>query len=85
VRRLPVAMAIPNNDPPVEMRIDNADVELYDDENEEHKSLQKVPGKLNWMLFAVCVIEMGERFVYNGISGPLQNYVQSVPVQTRAA
>jgi dipeptide/tripeptide permease len=77
-------MAIPNNDPPVEMRIDNADVELYD-ENEEHKSLRKVPGKLNWMLFAVCVIEMGERFVYNGISGPLQNYVQSVPVQICAA
>jgi hypothetical protein len=53
-------------------------MELYDDENEEHKSLRKVPGKLNWMLFAVCVVEMGERFVYNGISGPLQNYVQSV-------
>jgi hypothetical protein len=72
-------MATLNNDPPVEMRIDTAGAELYDDKNEEHKLLRKVPGELNWMLFAVCVIEMGERFVYNGISGPLQNYVQSVP------
>jgi POT family proton-dependent oligopeptide transporter len=70
-------MAI-TNDPPAEARMEDADLELYNDDNEEHKSLRKVPGRLNWMLFAVCVVEMGERFVYNGISGPLQNYVQSV-------
>lgn len=69
------AMAI-SSEPPSETRMEHADLELYNDDNEEHKSLRKVPGRLNWMLFAVCVIEMGERFVYNGISGPLQNYVQ---------
>jgi POT family proton-dependent oligopeptide transporter len=69
-------MAI-TNDPPAEARMEDADLELYNDDNEEHKSLRKVPGRLNWMLFAVCVVEMGERFVYNGISGPLQNYVQN--------
>lgn len=60
----------------VEERSEDAAIEYYNKRNEEHCSLRKVPGRPNWLLFAVCVIEMGERFVYNGISGPLQNYVQ---------
>jgi proton-dependent oligopeptide transporter, POT family len=71
-----MASSSATDSPPAEMRDETADVEFYDETNEEHKSLPRVSGKLNWMLFAVCVIEMGERFVYNGISGPLQNYVQ---------
>lgn len=50
--------------------------ELYDDNNSEHARLRRVPGSLPWQLFTVCVLEMGERFVYNGLSSPLQNYIQ---------
>lgn len=59
-----------------EERSEDAAIEYYDERNDEHRSLRKVPGKVSWLLFAVCVIEMGERFVYIGISGPLQNYIQ---------
>ena len=50
--------------------------EIFDENNPEHAGLRKVPGPLPWQLFTVCVIEMGERFVYNGLSSPLQNYIQ---------
>lgn len=55
---------------------DSTAMELYNADNPEHKSLRKVRGPLPWLLFAVCVIEMGERFVYIGLSGPLQNYIK---------
>ena len=51
-------------------------IDLYDENNPEHTQLRRVPGPLPWQLFMVCVIEMGERFVYNGLSAPLQNYIQ---------
>ncbi|KAK5729879.1 hypothetical protein LTR17_011518 [Elasticomyces elasticus] len=38
--------------------------------------LRRVPGPIPWILFLICVIEFGERFVYIGINGPLQNYIQ---------
>lgn len=52
-------------------------LELYDENNDEHRSLPKVPGGLTWPLFVVCVVELGERFVYLGINSPLQNYIQN--------
>ncbi|KAH7024402.1 POT family-domain-containing protein [Microdochium trichocladiopsis] len=50
--------------------------EQYNEDDAEHRQLRRVRGPLPWLLFAVCVLEMGERFVYIGLSGPLQNYIQ---------
>ncbi|KXJ87923.1 POT family protein [Microdochium bolleyi] len=50
--------------------------EEYNEGNAEHRQLRRIRGKLPWLLFAVCVLEFGERFVYIGLSGPLQNYIQ---------
>lgn len=70
----PAAASVSN----VESELDGR--EIYDENNEEHRSLRKVPGSLTWMLFVVCIIEMGERFVYIGVNAPLQNYIQYVLV-----
>ncbi|KAI4854310.1 hypothetical protein E4T44_00260 [Aureobasidium sp. EXF-8845] len=52
------------------------DPSFFDETAPEHANLRRVPGRIPWFLFIICVVEFGERFVYLGISGPLQNYIQ---------
>ncbi|KAL6245319.1 peptide transporter ptr2 [Rhinocladiella similis] len=47
-----------------------------DSESECLRKLRRVPGPIPWVLFLICVIEFGERFVYLGITAPFQNYIQ---------
>ncbi|KAI1612054.1 POT family protein [Exophiala viscosa] len=47
-----------------------------DAEAQQHGKLRRVPGPISWILILICVMEFGERFVYHGISGPFQNYIQ---------
>lgn len=45
--------------------------------DEEKQNLRKVPDKLPWAAFLVCIIELCERFTYYGLSGPFQNYISN--------
>ena len=44
---------------------------------EDLEALRRVADKLPWSAFLVAVIELCERFAYNGFSGPWQNYIQN--------
>jgi len=49
---------------------DNHEPSLY-----EKRTLRKVPDALPWSAFLVAIVELCERFAYNGLSGPFQNYI----------
>lgn len=40
------------------------------------KDLRRVPAPLPWTVFLVCIMDFAERFVYLGVSAPVQNYIQ---------
>lgn len=44
---------------------------------EEKRTLRRVADNLPWSTFLVAVVELCERFTYNGLSGPLQNYISN--------
>ncbi|KAK0119633.1 hypothetical protein ONS95_011071 [Cadophora gregata] len=39
--------------------------------------LRRVPDRIPWVVFLILVVELGERFTYFGLSGPLQNYINN--------
>jgi POT family proton-dependent oligopeptide transporter len=43
----------------------------------ELQTLRKVADKLPWSAFLVAIVELCERFTYNGLSGPFQNYISN--------
>lgn len=40
--------------------------------------LRRVPDRIPWVVLLIIVVELGERFTYFGLSGPLQNYIKYV-------
>lgn len=38
--------------------------------------LRRVPERIPWVVMLVLIVELGERFTYFGLSGPLQNYIK---------
>ncbi|KAF1988796.1 peptide transporter PTR2-A [Aulographum hederae CBS 113979] len=49
-----------------------------DEPSEEQKrTLRKISDRLPWSLFLVAIIEFCERFAYNGLTGPFQNYISN--------
>jgi len=48
-------------------------------ENELHdKTLRRIPDSIPWVVLLIIIVELGERFTYFGLSGPLQNYIKCV-------
>ncbi|KAH8901114.1 POT family protein [Thozetella sp. PMI_491] len=45
-------------------------------EESDDSNLRRVPGSISWILLLCCFLEFAERFVWWGISAPLQNYIQ---------
>ena len=43
---------------------------------DDYRTLRRVPDKLPWIAFVIIIVELGERFVYFGVSGPIQNYIK---------
>lgn len=43
----------------------------------ELKVLRKIPDRLPWSAFLVCIVELCERFTFYGLSGPFQNYISN--------
>ncbi|KAJ8117652.1 hypothetical protein OPT61_g1203 [Boeremia exigua] len=41
------------------------------------KDLRRVPDKLPMVALLILVVELGERFTYFGLSGPIQNYINN--------
>ncbi|GAB1204269.1 hypothetical protein APSETT445_002919 [Aspergillus pseudonomiae] len=39
--------------------------------------LRRVPDRIPWVVALIIVVELGERFTYFGLSGPLQNYIKN--------
>ncbi|KAL3425241.1 peptide transporter ptr2-like protein 1 [Phlyctema vagabunda] len=39
--------------------------------------LRKVPDRIPWVVLLIIIVELGERFTYFGLSGPLQNYINN--------
>ncbi|KAE8383724.1 POT family-domain-containing protein [Aspergillus bertholletiae] len=39
--------------------------------------LRRVPDRIPWVVGLIIVVELGERFTYFGLSGPLQNYIKN--------
>ncbi|OSS44135.1 hypothetical protein B5807_11177 [Epicoccum nigrum] len=44
---------------------------------EDWTNLRRVPGKLPMVALLILVVELGERFTYFGLSGPIQNYINN--------
>lgn len=42
----------------------------------EWVNLRRVPDKLPMVALLILVVELGERFTYFGLSGPIQNYIK---------
>jgi hypothetical protein len=40
--------------------------------------LRRVPDRIPWVVGLIILVELGERFTYFGLSGPLQNYIKYV-------
>ncbi|KAL4894259.1 POT family-domain-containing protein [Aspergillus ambiguus] len=40
-------------------------------------NLRRVPDHIPWVVLLVIIVELGERFTYFGLSGPLQNYIKN--------
>jgi hypothetical protein len=50
----------------------------------ENTGLRRIPDRIPWVVLLVIVVELGERFTYFGLSGPLQNYIKYVvPLEAR--
>jgi len=48
-------------------------------EDEIHdKELRRIPDRIPWVVLLIIIVELGERFTYFGLSGPLQNYIKCV-------
>ncbi|KAL2867484.1 POT family-domain-containing protein [Aspergillus lucknowensis] len=43
----------------------------------EEFGLRRVPDRIPWIVLLVIIVELGERFTYFGLSGPLQNYIKN--------
>ncbi|KAJ4362282.1 hypothetical protein N0V83_010375 [Neocucurbitaria cava] len=43
----------------------------------EWENLRRVPDKLPMVALLILVVELGERFTYFGLSGPIQNYINN--------
>ncbi|KAL4865118.1 hypothetical protein BDV12DRAFT_200401 [Aspergillus spectabilis] len=43
----------------------------------EDSGLRRVPDRIPWIVLLVIIVELGERFTYFGLSGPLQNYIKN--------
>ncbi|KAG2421727.1 hypothetical protein HFD88_005703 [Aspergillus terreus] len=43
----------------------------------EEVGLRRVPDRIPWVVLLVLIVELGERFTYFGLSGPLQNYIKN--------
>ncbi|KAL5338359.1 POT family-domain-containing protein [Aspergillus crustosus] len=41
------------------------------------RGLRRVPDRIPWIVLLVIIVELGERFTYFGLSGPLQNYIKN--------
>ncbi|KAE8356241.1 PTR2-domain-containing protein [Aspergillus coremiiformis] len=46
-------------------------------EQEYEPGLRRVPDRIPWVVGLIIVVELGERFTYFGLSGPLQNYIKN--------
>lgn len=42
----------------------------------EEVGLRRVPDRIPSVVLLVLIVELGERFTYFGLSGPLQNYIK---------
>lgn len=40
------------------------------------EDLRRVPDSIPWVVLLIIIVELGERFTYFGLSGPLQNYIK---------
>jgi len=45
------------------------------DSSSQH--LRRIPDRIPWVVFLILIVELGERFTYFGLSGPLQNYINN--------
>lgn len=43
-----------------------------------HEGLRRVPDSIPKVVLLIILVELGERFTYFGLSGPLQNYIKYV-------
>ncbi|KAL3496084.1 POT family-domain-containing protein [Aspergillus germanicus] len=43
----------------------------------ENTGLRRIPDRIPWVVLLVIIVELGERFTYFGLSGPLQNYIKN--------
>ncbi|KAL4883585.1 POT family-domain-containing protein [Aspergillus karnatakaensis] len=50
---------------------ENSPVAAYD------LGLRRVPDRIPWIVLLVIIVELGERFTYFGLSGPMQNYIKN--------
>jgi hypothetical protein len=42
----------------------------------DNTGLRRIPDRIPWVVLLVIIVELGERFTYFGLSGPLQNYIK---------
>jgi hypothetical protein len=42
----------------------------------DNAGLRRIPDRIPWVVLLVIIVELGERFTYFGLSGPLQNYIK---------
>jgi len=40
------------------------------------EGLRRIPDRIPWVVLLIIIVELGERFTYFGLSGPLQNYIK---------
>jgi hypothetical protein len=69
-------LASPNDSQPIDSKLDShpSVTPIPADE----VGLRRVPDRIPWVVLLVIIVELGERFTYFGLSGPLQNYIKWV-------
>ncbi|KAJ5890563.1 uncharacterized protein N7473_006791 [Penicillium subrubescens] len=68
-------LASPNDSQPIDSKLDShpSVTPIPADE----VGLRRVPDRIPWVVLLVIIVELGERFTYFGLSGPLQNYIKN--------
>ncbi|KAL3489913.1 POT family-domain-containing protein [Aspergillus germanicus] len=44
----------------------------------ENTGLRQIPDRIPWVVLLIIIVELGERFTYFRLSGPLQNYIKNL-------
>ncbi|KAK2755045.1 hypothetical protein FQN54_006573 [Arachnomyces sp. PD_36] len=61
----------------VEIEDVTRDTSITPREPDQFNGLRRVPDRLPFVAILIIIVELGERFVYFGLSGPMQNYINN--------